>query len=1525
MSMDKKDKDDDEFKDDDVYYDDDEFEDDDEIEDDDDDDSIGSRIGGRVNPYSGGASNLPGRSSAAGNSPAGGNKPTAGGSSSPTAGSGSGAGSRYGSGSSGSSSPGGSASSQSSPPASGKSDDKGKSAPSGGGVAGRLCGIAGRLGGGGKTDNKDNKKDDKGSKPAESKPGGLASRFGRGGGGKEDDKKASAPKASAAAPSSAGSRLGGLFGRGKQEEKKPAGGSPSGTGTSSSSSGASPFKPSSPFSSRSAGATTTASTASTASATSAPAARKPFGSMGGASSAGAPAKAQAATAKPEGRRFPFFGGGAKKDTKTAPKTRTSKAPKVQGDGLTLDNKLDILGVALVLGSLALFFSTLSSTKGALTEAINRTLGQALGQGAIAVPLAMMAVGLWLIARHFGDEAPLVSPTRIAGIIVMYMGILILLQFLDTFNYTNINSLGDLRVKLETTWLYGRGGGYIGGQLYYLLVSNITELGAFFALLAWLMIGIMLTFNLSLQDIALTTIGTWRSFRDAQGRRNQRIAAKRAELEAQKMAALTAAAVTVTKPEVEQLPQVQEKPALPATAASAPLPEPARNIPISMGGRQVGTVKGDEYVPVETAPATASVGQPAPVKKPAETGGGFLGRLRGSLPIGGSSTPAPASEKPAPPKEEKPETGGLRGRLFNRSSSTPAEAPAPTAVDKPAAAPQGGIVFGQEIGLPGTPSPVRQPSTTTSQPAQAFTAPPAQSPVAPAPASAPAEETPARLGDLIRPAASQPASPNKPTDNGQPRPFGVSPSPYQPAASGQSVTPSAATPPGRPAVSGGSLGSRLNVRPFGAPSTQSEPAASAPAPEKTTPESESEQSVNPPLAQSRVTSPLPDGTSQFKPSPFMGNQPSQAAPGNGKVDDFDDDEDDDEDNVPTGTTPATPMSLAERQDRLNAIRAGQMNKPAETPASTPPIQSRPTTPPPTPASTNARPFGQPTAAPEPRPAAQPPAASVQPPRTEPVIRSTPPPAPPVVSRSAASSGERSRDWKLPVASTLLNPGSEQEFDRESLLQRARVIEDTLSSFGAPGKVVEVNTGPVITQFAVEPDYLTMRSGKKNRVKVSAIAQLDKDMQLALGAKSIRVEAPVPGKGYVGIEVPNEEASLVSLRDVMESDEFKKIKSPLAIALGMSVDGTPVAADLSSMPHLLIAGTTGSGKSVCVNSIITSLVLRNSPKDVKFIMVDPKRVELTGYNGIPHLVAPVVVDLERIVGVLKWVTREMDERYKRFSNAGARNIEDFNKHLPSSEEWMPYIVVIIDELADLMMLAPDETERVITRIAALARATGIHLVIATQRPSVDVVTGLIKANFPARIAFAVAGGVDSRVILDQPGAERLLGRGDMLYMSGDSPAPVRLQGVFVSDSEINNITRFWKTQAGEDVQTRPITSLVLDNTLADEPRTVSSTPTPGSSARQQAFWDRDSDSSDSRSSVTVTGETGIGESEDQDDELYEEALELVKRLNKASVSLLQRRLRIGYTRAARLIDKMEEEGIIGPAESGSKPREVILFDD
>jgi S-DNA-T family DNA segregation ATPase FtsK/SpoIIIE len=492
--------------------------------------------------------------------------------------------------------------------------------------------------------------------------------------------------------------------------------------------------------------------------------------------------------------------------------------------------------------------------------------------------------------------------------------------------------------------------------------------------------------------------------------------------------------------------------------------------------------------------------------------------------------------------------------------------------------------------------------------------------------------------------------------------------------------------------------------------------------------------------------------------------------------------------------------------------------------------------------------------------------------------------------------RVTSWSLPSITEILEPGIEGKADAAFDRDRGKVIEDTLLAFGAPARVVEINRGPTITQFGVEPDYLETRGGRRTKVKVSKISALADDLALALAAPSIRIEAPVPGKGYIGVEVPNTEISLVSLRDVMEAEKFQKIRSNLRLGLGQDVSGHAIAADLGMMPHLLIAGTTGSGKSVCVNSIITCLLLQNTPQEMRIVMIDPKRVELTYYNGIPHLLSPVIVELERVVGSLKWISREMDERYRRFAKEGVRNIAEYNSKMKSNgQQGLPFLVVVIDELADLMMLAPDETERLITRMAQLARATGIHLVIATQRPSVDVVTGLIKANFPARIAFAVASSVDSRVILDQPGAERLLGRGDMLFQSPDSPSPVRMQGSFVSEPELARLIRFWKNAALGGDETHPMTTSPTATLPLNSP------------LEQVPMWEE----------LEVEDEPG--------DELFGDAVETVRQMRRASISLLQRRLRIGYTRSARLIDQMEEMGIIGPAQSGSQPREVLDFGD
>ena len=486
------------------------------------------------------------------------------------------------------------------------------------------------------------------------------------------------------------------------------------------------------------------------------------------------------------------------------------------------------------------------------------------------------------------------------------------------------------------------------------------------------------------------------------------------------------------------------------------------------------------------------------------------------------------------------------------------------------------------------------------------------------------------------------------------------------------------------------------------------------------------------------------------------------------------------------------------------------------------------------------------------------------------------------------------WVLPELAEILEPGAVGRADEEFERQRARLIEETLHAFGAPAHIVEVNRGPTITQFGVEPDFVDGRGGRRTKVKVSKVAALADDLALALAARSIRIEAPVPGKGFIGIEVPNTEIALVALRDVMDAKAFQKIDSKLAIGLGQDVSGHAISGDLASMPHLLIAGTTGSGKSVCVNAIISCLLLRNTPDELRLLMVDPKRVELTAYNGIPHLLAPVVVDLERVVPALQWVLREMDERYRLFAKEGVRHLVDYNQRMRSTNgRPKEYLVVVIDELADLMMLAPDETERVVTRLAQLARATGIHLVIATQRPSVDVVTGLIKANFPARIAFAVASSVDSRVILDQPGAERLLGRGDMLFQAPDAPAPLRMQGAFVAEAELARLIRYWKNAALGGEATAPHPALQAER------------QSPGLPLKQASMWEE------------------IEEEGEASDDLFEEAVAIVREMRRASISLLQRRLRIGYGRAARLVDQLEERGIVGPAVAGSQPREVLDY--
>ncbi len=501
-----------------------------------------------------------------------------------------------------------------------------------------------------------------------------------------------------------------------------------------------------------------------------------------------------------------------------------------------------------------------------------------------------------------------------------------------------------------------------------------------------------------------------------------------------------------------------------------------------------------------------------------------------------------------------------------------------------------------------------------------------------------------------------------------------------------------------------------------------------------------------------------------------------------------------------------------------------------------------------------------------------------------------PVQPVQTRS----GVTVIDWKLPDVTDILDAGNAPSMNDEVIQQRARLIEETLASFGAPAQVVAISSGPSITQFGVEPLFVETRGGVRTRVRVSKIASLSDDLALALAAPRIRIQAPVPGHSYVGIEVPNDEMAMVALRDILESEVYKNYKRPLSFALGRDVAGLPSIASIENMPHMLIAGTTGSGKSVCVNAILTCMLLYNTPDDLRLVLVDPKRVELTGYNGVPHLLGPVVVEMDRVIGALQWMTREMDKRYHMFAQVGSRNIIDYNAKMKlQNQKKLPYLVIVIDELADLMMIAPDETEKTITRLAQLARATGIHMILATQRPSVDVVTGLIKANFPARIAFAVASNTDSRVILDQPGAERLLGRGDMLYQAPDAPAAVRLQGVFVSDGEIHKLVDFWKTQAGGGSTYAVAGSSPADSVPENVPM------------KQAPLWENE---------VKVEG-----------DPLFEEAVAIIRKEGRASVSMLQRRLRIGYTRASRIVDMMEDKKIVGPPEGATQMRQVLDYGD
>lgn len=462
------------------------------------------------------------------------------------------------------------------------------------------------------------------------------------------------------------------------------------------------------------------------------------------------------------------------------------------------------------------------------------------------------------------------------------------------------------------------------------------------------------------------------------------------------------------------------------------------------------------------------------------------------------------------------------------------------------------------------------------------------------------------------------------------------------------------------------------------------------------------------------------------------------------------------------------------------------------------------------------------------------------------------------------------WEYPPFS-LLSETPTGKADRGDIKANAAIIEKTLESFGISARVAEVNLGPAVTQYALEVALGT---------KLSKVTALSNDLALGLAAPTgqIRIEAPIPGKSLVGIELPNRSSEFVTLRKVLESEIMKNNKSKLAVALGLDVAGKSVLANIARMPHVLIAGSTGSGKTVCLNAFVASLLFRATPSEVKLILVDPKRVELVQYNGVPHLLTPVIVEPDKVLSALKWAIAEMDRRYRLFAETGVRNIDAYNEL--SGFAAMPYIVIIIDELADIILFAPVEVEDAICRIAQMARATGIHLVVSTQRPSVDVLTGLIKANIPCRLSFAVSSMVDSRVILDQPGAEKLLGRGDMLYIPPDQAKPTRIQGAYVSEPEIQALIDFLRKRAAP-VYTEEVMSMP----------------------------------------VGAVAKRGIRGEEEERDEFFEEALRTVCQYDRASASLLQRRLSIGYARAARILDQLEFAGIVSPGE-GSKSRDVLI---
>ncbi len=1176
--------------------------------------------------------------------------------------------------------------------------------------------------------------------------------------------------------------------------------------------------------------------------------------------------------------LPFFGrdqdkkSGTKQPTtpkgigRAKPLPKSSKQPRIKNEGLSLDLKLDLAGWGMIILAGIIFFGALSSTQGNLSRTLLRLIYQLVGVGWFAVPLTLASTGIWLVWRHFGDSVPELDYVKIVGWGVTYLGALATFHFVYLLT-SSVYTMDQLQALAEEAAAAGHAGGWLGSTIYMLMMRNIGDAGTFIALVGWWGIGLLIATDLSIAGI----VSFLSQVRRATLTRYTLIRANRAEARRSLTASL--------KPVVESLPDATPAMLEETTGGQKALPA-AETLPVSSSNRAQPVIRHRSRDSDEEEPVTVEISQPRvevpamaqPVTTAAET----------ATPV------AYTSDEPEPVHSGPISLGrGSNPMRLKRPQYTDDyyEDVDEEDYDDYDDYEDDDLLDDEEDGF----------VITTQKPVSNHYL-------------EEEEEEEAEEGydedeeDILVTGADYETDDYEDDEDDEEYSLEAIvyvPPDYQrkPAvnvadaaldtdtaddhdnsleAGTQTITPTPVVVEDQEQVD---------------EATIDEVAAIAD-------DIEDEEGVNdeflrpaqPRSAQPKQLRTLRDTGSGLSPAERAALMGDFADSEEDDIEDYDEDFEEDDldesaeidetiyedfDNEAETVEDLPVMELDDEEDEPEAL----LDEPEDDEFE-----------------------------PQPQPESRP---------ITPAAKETP--------AVAASSAPQ---WILPGFRQILEPVTEQNINDDVLLDRARIIEDTLISFGAPGKVVEVNPGPVITQFGVEPDYVESRGGKRTRVKVQAIARLADDLALSLAARSIRIEAPVPGKGFVGIEVPNAETSLVSLRDIMESPEYARLDTKLRIGLGQSVDGTPVAADLTTMPHLLIAGTTGSGKSVCVNAIIACLLLENTPDDLRMIMVDPKRVELTGYNGIPHLVAPVVVELERIVGVLKWVTREMDDRYKKFNERGARNILSYNNMLDKHEKPLPYLVVIIDELADLMMLAPDETERVLTRLAQMSRATGIHLIISTQRPSVDVVTGLIKANFPARVAFAVASSVDSRVILDQPGAERLLGRGDMLFQAPDAAAPARLQGVYVSDTELNRLVNHWKGIKQVEDNTRTTSRLEADLTRGSKDwNSTSSQAGPVRSRTEQYgspvarsspgsnFWEQVAPTKEER------GRTSSGEADD----LYDEAVEVVRRLKKASVSLLQRQLRIGYTRAARLIDVMEENGVVGPAQSGSKPRKVIGYSD